>query len=122
MKKIIFISLALFALFAISCTSDKRVNPVLTSGSVWRSASFTDTSMSSAFEYYEIRFVSASTLELWVKCTASVTPEKVNQTYGYAIKDKVISIVYDDATTVGSIEKASMSINENGVSVRFLKL
>jgi hypothetical protein len=121
MKKLIFISLALLALLTISCTEEGSTS-VSQPTSVWRSTNFTDTTLASAFEYYEFRFTSASTLELWVKSTTNATPERVNQVYNYIIKDNSISIVYNDVTTNGSIDKTSMSISENGNSMKFEKI
>ena len=121
MKKVIFIFVTLFALLTISCTNE-TMNRTLQSGSVWRSAGFTDSSMSAAFEYYEIRFITATTIELWVKRTAGENPEKVNQTYGYILKDKTIAIDYDHVTTVGTMDDSSMNISENGIPLKFIKL
>lgn len=121
MKKLIFITIALLAVLTISCTEDVT-NSASQSTTVWRSTNFTDTTLASAFEYYEFRFTSPSTLELWVKRTANGNPERVNQTYSYTIKDNSISIVYNDMTAKGTIDKTSMSISENGNSMQFVKI
>lgn len=121
MKKIIFITLALLGVLTISCTED-LTNSSTQSTTVWRSNQFTDTTLASTFEYYEFRFTSPSTLELWVKRTANSSPERVNQNYCYSIKDNSITIVYNDVTTYGTIDKTSMSISENGNSMQFVKI
>ncbi|MDD4972408.1 MAG: hypothetical protein PHT07_23510 [Paludibacter sp.] len=120
MKKFIFITLALLAMLSISC-SDELSNTTTPTVTVWRSSTITDTTLSAAFDYYEFRFTSPSTLELWVKRTASESPEKVDQTYSYSIKDKIITIVYNDLTSIGTIDNSKMTITENGSTMVFVK-
>ena len=107
MKKFIFITLALLAMLTTSCT-DELSNSTTPTVSVWRSSSITDTTLSAAFDYYEFRFTSASTLELWVKRTATGSVEKVDQTYNYSIKDKTITIAYNDQASTGTIDNSKM--------------
>ena len=121
MKKIIFITLALLALLTMSCSDDSSLQ-TSKSISVWRSTNFTDSTMSTTFEYYELRFVSANSIELWVKRTTNEIPEKVNQTYSYNIKNNVILISYNDVISKGKIDKSAMSIAENGITLNFKKL
>ena len=121
MKKIMFISIVLFVLVTLSC-SDEPVRLPVQSASIWRSTNVSETTLSSDFEYYEVRFISNSTFEIWVKSKTNVNSEKVNQLYGYTIKDNSISIVYNDVTSKGFIEKSTMSITEDGVSLKFVKI
>ena len=121
MKKTIFITLAMLAMLTFSCTEDLKNSNTPTS-SVWRSSNFTDTTLSSTFDYYEIRFISNSTFELWVKSKTNESPERVNQTYSYSINGKTISINYNEITSNGSIDKSTMSITEDGNSLTFVKI
>jgi hypothetical protein len=121
MKKIIFITLALLAVLTMSCADDSSLLPSK-SISVWRSTNFTDSTMSTTFEYYELRFVSDNSIELWVKRSTTEKPEKVNQAYSYNIKNKVISIRYNDVISKGTLDKSTMSIAENGITLNFVKL
>ena len=121
MKKILFIAFTLFAILTFSCTNDSA-NPTSQSSSIWRSSNFTETTMAATFEYYEVRFISSSTFELWVKRIANESPERVNQNYSYTIKDKIISIVYNEMSTKGTIEKSAMSLIEDGTSMKFVKI
>jgi len=121
MKKIILITVVLLAILTLSCSNEHAKLPVQTAG-IWRSTNVNETTLSSDFEYYEIRFITNSTLELWVKSKGNESFEKVNQTYGYLIKNNSISIVYNDVTSKGTIEKSTMSITEDGVSLRFVKI
>ena len=121
MKKNIFITLALLAILIMSCADDSSIQ-TSNSISVWRSTNFTDSAMSTTFEYYELRFVSNTSIELWVKRLTTEKPEKVNQTYSYNIKNNVISIIYNDVISKGTIDKSAMNIAENGITLNFIKL
>ena len=121
MKKSIYFTFALLAILSVSC-ADESSQSSLQTASVWRSTNFTDTTLSTEFDYYEFRFVSSSTLELWVKSKANETPEKVNQTYTYAIKDNSISIVYNDVKSTGTIDNTTMNVSEDGISLKFVKI
>jgi len=121
MKKIIFSLVTLFAFLMISCTNN-RLNQNFPTGSVWRSVYITDTSTAIAFEYYEFRCVSPSTLELWVKSKTNDSPEKVNQTYAYALKDRSISINYNHMSVIGRLNKSSMVVSDGGKTMKFVKL
>ena len=123
MKKIIFITFAMLAILTTSCTDESaKQSPMTQSSSIWRSTIFTDTTMSTSFEYYELRFISDSSIELWVKRTANESPEKVNLAYTYTIKDNSISIVYNDVTSKGTIDKSVINIAENGSILKFVKI
>ena len=110
------------AMLAISCADYVSTNALPSSASVWRSTNFSDSSLSATFEYYEFRFISDSSLELWVKRTVNSSPEKVNQTYTYTIKDKIISIVYNNMTTTGTIDNAKITVTEDGTTLEFAKV
>ena len=122
MKKITFIILVLLTMLAISCADDVSTSALPSSTGVWRSTNFADSSLSATFEYYEFRFISSSSLELWVKRTASSIPEKVNQTYTYTLKDKIISIEYNNVITTGTVDKAKITVTEDGTTIEFKKV
>jgi len=122
MKKITFIILVLLAMLAISCADDVSTSTLPSSTGVWRSTNFADSNLSATFEYYEFRFISDSSLELWVKRTANSIPEKVNQTYSYTMKDKIISINYNNVITNGTIDKTKITVTENGTTIEFVKV
>ena len=122
MKKIAFIILILLAMLASSCADEVSTSALPSSTSVWRSTNLADGSLSATFEYYEFRFISSSTLEIWVKRTANSSPEKVNETYTYTIKDKIISIAYNNVITTGTIDKAKISVTEDGSTIELAKL
>jgi len=122
MKKIAFIILILLAMLASSCADEVSMSALPSSTSVWRSTILADSSLSATFEYYEFRFISSSTLEIWVKRTANSSPEKVNETYTYTIKDKIISIAYNNVITTGTIDKAKISVTEDGSTIELAKL
>ena len=122
MKKITFIILVLLAVLASSCADDVSTSALPSSTGVWRSTNFADSSLTATFEYYEFRFVTDSSLELWVKRTANSSPEKVNQTYTYTIKDKIISINYNNVIANGTIDKTKITVTEDGTTIEFAKI
>ena len=122
MKKITFIILILLAVLASSCADDVLSSALPSSTSVWRSTNLADSSLSVTFEYYEFRFISDTSLELWVKRTANNSPEKVNQTYTYTLKDKILSINYNNVLTTGTIDKTKITVTENGTTIEFAKV
>jgi hypothetical protein len=121
MKKITFIIMVLSAMLTISCSEEISNSPA-PSTTVWRSTTFNDSNLTAVFDYYEFRFVSPSSLELWVKRTESSNPEKVNQTYTYAIKDNTLSITYNEMTTIGTIDKTKIRVTEAGATMEFVKM
>jgi ABC-type molybdate transport system substrate-binding protein len=122
MKKITFIILVLLAVLASSCAEDVSTSALPSSTGVWRSTNFADSSLSATFEYYEFRFVTDSSLELWVKRTANSSPEKVNQTYTYTMKDNILSINYNNVITTGTIDKTKITVTEDGTTIEFVKV
>jgi hypothetical protein len=121
MKKITFVITALLAMLTISCT-EQISNSTVPSATVWRSTTFIDSSLTAVLEYYEFRFVSPSTLELWVKRTENSNPEKVNQAYTYTTKGNILSISYNDVTATGTIDKTKIRVTEDGTTLEFVKM
>lgn len=109
------------ALMTISCADESSMQPSK-SITAWRSTGFSDSTMSTSFEYYEFRIISDSSMELWVKRTSNEKAEKVNQNYRYTLKDNVISIVSNEVICKGTIDNSLMRITENGITLNFKKV
>jgi hypothetical protein len=120
MKKLIFISFAIIALMAVSCTDD-YTDPAKLSGTTWRCSTFTDASMTEEFDYYEFKFTSTTALEVWTKAK-NASAEKVQNSYGYTISGKTITITYGDISDTGTIDKTSMTVTSDGITLVFTKL
>ena len=123
MKKLIFISLAIFVMFAISCTDD-YTDPAKLSGTTWRCSNFPSQYNTIGFEYEDLKFTSTTKVEIWFKMKGE-TVQQGETSMSYSIKDKTITFMSNDSTgtetKTGTIEKTTITVLDGSTSLAFVK-
>lgn len=111
MKQIIYITLAFIAILSNSCSED-FTDPETLSGTIWRCSSISEESgLSEEYEYFELRFISTSTVEIWNKpINDDLFKSDVNATYSISNKTITISMSGSSNTLTGIIDNKTMTI------------
>ena len=121
MKKSIFIAITFVAILTASCTND-FTEPKALADNTWRCNNFSVATMATEFEYYEFKFISPTTLEVWAKLKSKETPEKANQSYVYVMEGNSITISFNGKVVTGTLDKTKMSVSEDGIVLDFYKI
>jgi len=97
MKKLIFISLAIIAFMAVSCTDD-YTDPSKLSGTSWKC---TDAAGWQDYEYILFKFTSETVVEQWAKMPGTAEEFIARATYKFS--GKTLNIYNEDLEVVGTI-------------------
>ena len=120
MKKLIFISLAIFVMFAISCTDD-YTDPAKLSGTTWRCSNFPTEEITQVLEYEELHFTSTTKVDIFIKMKGE-TAQQGDDSMTYSIKDNKITFVSsNNDSKTGTIEKTTITVVDGGYSLAFVK-
>lgn len=121
MKKLFFITLTIITFFTISCTED-FTNPKVLSGTTWRCSTFSeDDWMKNEYEYVEMRFISTTKVEGWAKWIDGDLSQSGST--NYTISGNTITLISESSnlTETGMIDKETITINELGHKLVFIK-
>lgn len=102
MKKLVFVTLGLITIFAISCTSDYTDINVLP-GTTWRCGDFLSSTTYSIMEYKEFKFLSTDSVEEWNKLKHNKA--KKRQTMFYTLKNDTITLFINHADPILPLPK-----------------
>ena len=122
MKPMIFITLAFIAILANSCSED-FTDPKALSGTTWRCSTISEESgLSDEYEYFELKFTSTSTVEIWNKpINDNLFKSDVNATYSISNKTITITMSGSSNTMAGIIDNKTMNIISLGYTYIFSK-
>ena len=122
MKPMIFITLAFIAILTNSCSED-FTDPKALSGTTWRCSTISEESgLSEEYEYFELKFISTSTVEIWNKpINGNLFKSDVNSTYSISNKTITITMSGSSNTMTGIIDNKTMTIISLGYTYIFNK-
>ena len=122
MKPMIFITLAFIAILTNSCSED-FTDPKALSGTTWRCSTISEESgFSGEYEYFELKFISTSIVEVWNK-PINDNLYKSDVDAAYTISNKTITITMSGSsnTLTGIIDNKTMTIISSDYTLVFTK-
>ena len=119
MKKLIFLTMAIFAVITTSCSKDENddfTKPENLSGTTWKCS---ELDWDEDLEYAKLVFTSTTIVEGWTKYVDEV--EHKDWTGSFTISNDEISISFEGDSFIGIIDGETMTVTIDGETLIFTK-